>query len=102
MHSAITGETGTGKSMIIKALEYCSGKKKSIALYSFKDSKAADDIRIDISLKPSNIGTASNDDLLDVKASRIYTKTVSLNAKKSMVTIDGKRTTAKHMQQVLV
>ena len=88
---AITGETGAGKSMFVKALEFCAGKKKSKALHPFESGTESKDIRIKLLTKNDDRGSGST-------AGVVFTRLVSLSPKKSFVEIAGKKSTAKDMQ----
>ena len=95
---AITGETGSGKSMIIKALEYCAGtgKKKAPALHLFSSSSSNDvgeeSTRIDIMMKPRGLVTNTGK-TVGIRSDRLYSRVSTRAPKKSYVEIDGKKST---------
>ena len=78
--------------MIIKALEFCAGKKKSSALYSFSplpnNAGKQKDIRINMSIKADDI-KASNGEVIGIRTSRIYSRIVGESSKRSAIEIDG-------------
>ena len=122
--TAVTGETGSGKSMIVKALEYCAGKKKASPLYLFTKptshtsslssssvSSPVVSTRVDITLKPHELVTADGE-TVGIRSDRVYSRVITANSSgnfsysgnrnsKSMIEIDGKRSTAKAMSSEL-
>ena len=105
---AITGETGSGKSMIIKALEYCAGagKKKTSALHLFTTTTSSssssssssattkeDETRVDIVMKPQDLVCTDSGATVGIRSDRLYSRVVNRGSKKSYVHIDGRRAT---------
>lgn len=85
---ALTGETGSGKSVLVKALEFCAGRKKSKPLHPFLVGPEQRDIRIDLSTRNNQLEMGR----------RLFTRTVSTALKRSYVEIDGRKASAKDMQ----
>ena len=122
--TAITGETGSGKSMIIKALQYCAGKKKAGPLHLFSQpppssSSPSLSTRVDITMKPQEL-VSSEGETVGIRSDRLYSRVVSIGSSsssasipgsgsssnmgrssKSLIEIDGKRSTAKAMSSEL-
>ena len=84
--TVITGETGSGKSMIVKALEYCVGKKKAVPLHLFSQptslsaSSSTSSVsypvistRVDVTMKPNALGSGSCEDD-GLRSDRVYSR----------------------------
>ena len=105
--TVITGETGSGKSLMIKALEYCVGKNKKSPLYLFDndddncEKSSQSDIKFEIFIKPNTINSKSGYLRNEIPEFILFKRTINPISKKSFVEIDGKKSSIKLFQTKL-